>query len=517
MNNESRVHKSLLNARVGIVYYFIFIVLSFFSRKIFLDCLGPDFLGLSGTLVNILGMLSLAEMGVGAAVAYNLYKPIAQDDKERIEELVSVFGFIYRRIGLFIFCTSIIIACCLPLIFKNTIFSYQLIYFAFFTILSSSLFSYFLNYKQILLTADQRGYVVTIYLRGFMFIKVVLQMAIAYYTRNYYFWLTLELVYGVVSCLVLNWKIKQIYPWLQSSVYKGRKAYPANKQIISFTKKVFVHKIKDFLLNQSDQILIFAFVSLKMVAYYANYTLIISKISEAFSSALNSFSAGVGNLVAEDNKERTISVFWELVSVRFIVAGFIIFSVYNLIEPFIVLWLGPQYILGKPVLILLMLNVLIMQTRGAVDMFNGAYGHYADTWSAWVEGILNITVTFLTAPLFGVIGILLGKLVSMLIIIVLWKPYYLFHDGFHVSVWIYWRIILKYYIIIVLSIVIGTWIVRLIPINETVSFGWWILKSIFIIIPFTIMYISILYITTQGTRDLVLRIVYMTKDKIRMK
>lgn len=506
-----------MNAKVGLLYYFVFIVLSFFSRKTFLECLGADFIGLSGTLVNILGMLSLAEMGVGAAVAYNLYKPISQGDKSRIEELVSVFGFLYRRIGAFIFIAAIIIACVIPLIFRNTIFSYSLIYFAFFTILTSSLFSYFINYRQILLTADQKDYVVTIYLKGFMLAKLLLQMVVAYYFGSYYLWLTLEVVYGVNSCIVLNWKINKTYPWLHASVKKGREHYPKNKQIITFTKQVFVHKVKDFLLGQSDQILVFAFVSLKMVAYYGNYTLIVSRVSDAFSAALNSFSAGVGNLVAEGNKERSLSVFWELVSIRFIVAGFLVFSVYNLIEPFITLWLGSQYVLGKLILILLMINVYIMQTRGAVDMFNGAFGHYADTWSAWVEGILNLVVTISTAPFLGIVGILLGKIVSLFFIVVIWKPYYLFRDGFHKSAWDYWSQVIKYYGVSIFCIVLGSYLFRFIPIDETASFAWWTLKSIITIFPFALIYITILYYTTQGTRDFVTRTLQMTKNRIKRK
>lgn len=506
MNHESRVHKSILNARVNLFYYFAFIVLSFFSRKIFLECLGPDFLGLTGTLCNILGILSLAEMGVGSAVAYHLYKPLEQGNKERIEELVSVFGYLYRRIGLFILGAAVLISLFIPLIFKNTIFNISLIYFAFYAILSSSLFSYFINYRQIVLTADQRGYVVTRYLKGATFIKVLIQMAIAYYWGNYWVWLLLEIFYGVTSCIVLNWKIHEIYPWLNATVKKGQAAYPQNRHIMAFTKQVFVHKMKDFLLNQSDQILIFAFISLKMVAYYGNYTLVVSKVSEAFGSALNSFSAGVGNLVAEGNKERSIGVFWELESIRFIVAGFLIFSVFNLIEPFIALWLGSEYILDRSILILLMINVLIMQTRGPVDMFNGAYGHYADTWAAWTEGILNVGITLGTAPFLGIAGILLGKIISLFIIVVLWKPYYLFRDGFKIAVSMFWKYMLRYYAILFLSVAVGTWCCSMVPIDAYASYSAWTLKSVVIIIPFTLLYLAVMYTFTPGTRALIHRL-----------
>lgn len=506
MNKESRVHKSLLNARVGFIYYFLFIILSFFSRKTFLECLGADFLGLAGTLSNILGFLSLAEMGVATAVAYNLYKPLEAGDKQEIENLVSVFGFLYRKIGLFILGAAIIISCFIPLIFKNTIFSYGIIYFAFYSILLSSLFSYFINYRQIILTADQKGYLVTVYLQGAMFVKILVQMAVAIYLHNYFIWIGLEVVYGIVSCLVLNWKIHRVYPWLNASVAKGKEYYHNYKHILNYTKQVFVHKIKDFILTQSDQILIFAFVSLKMVAFYGNYTLIVSRISAAFSSALNSFGAGVGNLIAEHNTEHSINVFWEIVSIRFIVAGLIVFSVYNFIEPFISLWLGSQYILDRTILVLLMTNIFIMQSRGAVDMFNNAHGLYADTWSAWVEGFLNVGITLATAPFLGITGILLGKIVSLFLIVVLWKPYYLFHDGFKVSVANYWKRILRYYVASIGMILLGTWIFNIIPINAGASFYFWGIKAVIVLIPFTILYITILTFADKGAKDLFNRI-----------
>ena len=513
MNKESRVHKSILNARVNLFYYFVFLILSFFSRKTFLDCLGADFLGLTGTLTNILGMLSLSEMGVGVAVAYNLYKPLEEGNRNRIEELVSVFGYLYRKIGFFILAAAVLISCFIPIIFKNTVFSFSLIYFAFYSILLSSLFSYFINYKQIILNADQRGYVVTVYLRGAMFVKLLIQMTVAYYWGNYYIWISLEIVYGVLSCIILNWKIRKVYPWLNASVSKGKIYYPQNKHILTFTKQIFVHKIKDFFLLQSDQILIFAFVSLKMVAYYGNYTLVVSRVSDAFNSALNSFFPSVGNLVAEGDKDRIIKVFWELVSLRFIIAGFLVFSVYNLLESFITLWLGEQYILSRWILILLMVNVFIMQTRGTVDMFNNAYGHYADIWSAWTEGITNLGVTLVTAPFLGVIGILLGKIVSLFFIVVLWKPYYLFRDGFNVEIKEYWKGVGLYYSIFIGCFLLCTYLFSILPIDSCVSFLHWTLKAFVSISIFMTIYLILLYIYTPGTKSFTKRMQVLLRNR----
>lgn len=513
MAQQSRVYKSLLNARVSLIYYLLFIVLSFFSRKIFLDSLGADFMGLGGTLSNILGFLSLAEMGVGTAVAYNLYRPIEQGNRKKIEELVSVFGYLYRRIGILILIAGCALSLFIPFIFKKTIFDFSLIYFAFFCILSSSLLGYFINYRQILLTADQKGYVVSVYLQGAGVVKTLLQMFFAYKWGNYYVWIVLELLFSFLGCVVLNYKIRQTYPWLHASVAEGKKVFSQYRYLISFTKQVFVHKIKDFLLNQSDQILIFAFVSLKMVAYYGNYTLVITRVSSMFESALGSFTAGVGNLVAEGNNRRSQEVFWEIVSLRFFVAGFLIFSVYNLIEPFIMLWLGKQYVMDHTILILLLVTVFISQTRGAVDMFNTAFGHYADTWSAWAELILNVGVTLSTAPFLGIAGILLGKIVSTFIIIIVWKPYYLFKVGFRRKMSAYWMQEIRYYLTFVLAISLSTMLFNVIPIDASTSFFKWTLKGVITVPMFIVVYITMLYASTQGTRDLVHRVVGLITKK----
>lgn len=125
---ESRVKKSLLNAKVDACLFALTLALSFFSRKIFLDSLGADFIGLTGTLQNILGILNLAELGIGLAVSFSLYKPLQQANREQIEEIVSVFGFMYRRVGLVVLGAAVVLSIFLPLIFRETSFSSGIIY-----------------------------------------------------------------------------------------------------------------------------------------------------------------------------------------------------------------------------------------------------------------------------------------------------------------------------------------------------------------------------------------------------
>lgn len=443
----SRCKKSILNARINFIFYIITLFLSFFSRKIFLEYLGADFIGLTGTLQNILSLLNIAELGIGGAIGFNLYKPIQEENKEKINELISLFGWFYRYVGGSILLVAVIVSIFFPLIFANASFNLSIIYLAFYSFLISSLIGYFVNYRSILLTADQKNYIVSSYLQSANVIKTIVQIGLCYYYQNYYLWILIELTFGIIGSFILNYKINKEYPWLNANIKNGKRYFKRYPQIIKSTRQVFVHKIKDFLLMQSDQILIFAFVSLKMVAYYGNYTLLTSKIILLFDSVLNSVSAGIGNLVAEGNNKKILNVFWELMCIRYFIAGFVVAMVYLFIEPFITLWLGKEYILSHSILILLMVNTYIILSRGVVDNFNYAYGHFADTWSAWAEGGLNLGITFLLAPRFGVSGILLGKITSLILIVIWWKPYYLFKSGFKKEIQEYWKQVWKFYFI----------------------------------------------------------------------
>ena len=159
---SERVHKSIINAEVNLIFYFLSLFLAFFSRKIFLDCLGAEFIGLTGTLNNILGYLNLAELGISGSVGYLLYKPLQQKNKGEISEILSIFGYLYNWIGFIILFAGLFISAFFPWIFNNTSLGLGIIYFSFFSILGSALIGYFVNYRQILLSADQKNYLVAI-------------------------------------------------------------------------------------------------------------------------------------------------------------------------------------------------------------------------------------------------------------------------------------------------------------------------------------------------------------------
>ena len=503
---KGRVHKSLLNAEVNLIFYFLTLFLAFFSRKIFLDCLGTEFIGLTGTLGNILGYLNLAELGITASIGYFLFKPLQSDNRQEIQEILSLLGYLYNRIGLIILIGGIIISLFFPFIFSDTELHLGIIYFAFYSFLGSSLIGYFINYRQTLLSADQKNYLVAIYYQSARILRIILQIYLAYHYRNLYVWVGVEFLFSIIGCIILNWKINKEYPWLHVEKKKGRHLLKKYPEVITKTKQVFIHKIKDFVLVKSDELFIFLFVSLKMVAYYGNYMIVISKLISLFYSITGSIGASIGNLVAEGDKDKMMKVFWELTTIQHTVAAILSFALYSFLEPFIAHWLGAEYIMDHRILILIIMYIYITNSRQSVDGFNYAHGLYADVWSAWAELIINVSVTIICGIKWGIVGILLGKIASLVPIIMIWKPYYLFTAGFKAPVTIYWRGVIRNYAISLSTFILATFILHRIPIDPYTSLWNWIAYSAVGMIIFLLINTTATLLFAKGAIDSLNRI-----------
>lgn len=503
---SSRLHKSILNAGVSLLFYFLSLFVTFFSRRIFLESFGDDFIGLTGTLSNILGYLNLAELGIGISVSYFLYKPLQQNNQAAINEILSIFGYLYKRIGCIILVIGCFISLFFPMFFRQENIGLGIIYFSFFSILGSSLIGYFINYRQLLLSADQKNYIVAIYTQSAGIIKTILQIYFAYTYKNFYLWIAIEFLFSILACIILNWKISKEYPWLACNKNRGRflmKSYP---EIWHKSKQVFVHKLKSFILGKSDELFVFAFVSLKMVTYYGNYMMIIGKVVTVFALAINNIGAGIGNLIAENKKENTLKVFWELSAIRYFIAGLICFMLFKHIETFIVLWLGVEYVLPKETLLLMLIYIYINISQGAVDSFIYGFGAYADTWSAWVELSLNLIITIFAGYCWGINGILLGKIISMSVFAIFWKPYYLFSTGFKESYIDYWKKTIRYHFVFIATAIFAEYCYNYLPHCYHISYLFWISDCAVSLSTYLLINIPLYIWLTPGSKDLLKRI-----------
>ena len=298
-----RVHRSVMNIKVGMVFYVLSLFLAFFSRKVFLDCLGAEFIGLTGMLMNIMSVLSVAELGIGTSITYFLYKPLQEDNHQKINEVMSMLAYLYRCIGLIILSAGAIISIFFPWWFGNLTTGLPLAYFAFYSFLASSAAGYVFNYKQLLVGANQKQYLVNAWFQTIAIVQSIVQILLAYYYRNLWLWVIVGLVFTIVGIIAFNIRIRQLYPWLRISMQEGRQNLRQYPEVLRKTRQIFVQKIKDFILYRSDEILVGIFVSVVQVAYFGNYTIITSKLNflvNILSDGINdrlSFQVNTLNLV----------------------------------------------------------------------------------------------------------------------------------------------------------------------------------------------------------------------------
>ena len=431
---NARTRKSIKNAVVSTSYYLILLFLGFFSRRIFFDYLGSEVLGLGTTANDLLGFLNISELGIGGAVGFLLYKPIFEKDHEKIKEIITVQGWLYRMIALFIIGASCILMCFFPLIFAKSELPLGYAYIVFGVMLVGSMLGYFFNYRVILLSADQKNYKSVRIYQGMEAAKIVFQMiAVTTFKHPFFWWIGIDFASRIFCTIGLDMIIRREYPWLKLSLKNGREFNKRNPEIIKKTKQIFFHNIAGVALGNSSAPILYAFTSLTTVAFYANYQLILKKISAIMRNLFGSTSAAVGDLVAEGNRKSIMRVFWELFDSRIMMASVVIICSFFLTQPFISAWLGSEYLLGRKFLLIYLIMQGILMTRETVDSFIGAHGIFQDIWAPMTETVINIGCSILFGWLWGLEGIILGVTTSLVLIVEIWKPIFLFKVGFKES------------------------------------------------------------------------------------
>lgn len=438
MNSVSRTSKSIKNSIISLAFYFVNLLVQFFSRKIFLDHLGTEILGLNSTATNLLQFLNLAELGISTAVGFCLYKPIYDNDYTAINEIVTLQGKIYKRIALAITVGALILMSFFPLIFSKMELPMWYAYASFGVLLYGALLGYIVNYKQVILSATQQDYKIHYSFKTVNIFKSLCQMAAVWYFFNgYIWWLLLEVIFSTIAAYSLHFMTIRTFPMLTYSVKQSfsslRKKYPDLSKKIA---QLFFHRIGGFALTQSSPLIIYAYSNLTLVAMYGNYLIITQGIDMLSRAVFNSINAGIGNLVAEGNMTKIRKTFDELFSVRFMLVTTVCVGIYMFAPAFISLWIGKDYLLGNITLLLMIIMLYIQLFRLAAESFSYAYGLYGDIYAPIVEAVLNIGFSIIGGYYYGLNGILSGAVLSQIIIVVIWKPYYLFHTkmtgyGFH--------------------------------------------------------------------------------------
>lgn len=512
---ESRTQKSLKNAQVALIFYFIQLVLGFFSRKAFFDYLGSEVLGLNTTASNLLGFLNLAELGVSAAVGYFLYQPLYDKDYDKLNKLVSLQGWIYRKVAFFIIIASAILMCFFPMIFSKSPLPIWYAYLTFGVLLFSSLLGYFRNYRQIVLYADQKGYKIQEYVQGSTIIKTILQiLTMTFLPYPFFSWLLLEFIGAIVTTVILNQIIRKNYPWLKTKVSEGKKYLKEYPEVLKKTGQAFFHRIGGVILYNTSPLIIYGFTSLTTVALYGNYILIVNKVALLLGSVFGSTGAAIGNLVASKDNPRIIRVFWELYDSRMCISVIALLCLYHLSNPFITIWLGKEYCLSNTFLILYIALNSISMTRFTVDSYINAYGLFKDVWAPLVEAGLNLSFSIMLGYFFELNGIIVGIMISQVVIISLWKPYFLFKQGIGIGAKKYFIPVINRYIVAVVLFILSDYVFKPLHLEEISTVKVFIVNTIIVGASCFIIVVGIFYLLFSGTKDFAVRIKNFITKKV---
>lgn len=503
MNRDSRTAKSVKNSVVAMGFYGINLILQFFSRKIFLDYLGTEILGLNTTAMNLIQFLNLAELGISSAVGFTLYKPLHDHDQNSINEIVTLQGHLYRRIAWCIIAGAAVLMCFFPWIFEKTPLPLWYAYASFSVLLFSALLGYFVNYRQILLTANQQDYKVQYSYRSVMLLKIAFQMTAVYYFENgYVWWLIMEVLFSVIGSVTLTMMTKRTFPLLRKSDASFKELRQKYSTFTTKIKQLFFHKMSKFVLTQSSPLIIYAYASLTLVALYGNYQIIVMGVMGLVGAMFNSMTAGIGHLVVENEKEKIKSVICELLGLRFWINATLCFTLLTVTPTFITLWIGEEYNLPYSTLVLIVITLYINLSRYTIDAFMDAYGLYRDIWAPVTEAFINISMSVLLGYYFGLNGILSGVLISLVIIVLGWKPYFLFSTHLPGFFKTYHLLYLRQLAVCAVVWFVSWKFIDLIPGIYIMNFGGLIWHSFCCVVVFGILLFAGLYLTKCGVENI---------------
>ena len=427
-----RTEKSILNVESNFFIYTFRSIMAFIVRTVFIKVLGKEYLGLDGLFTNILFVLSITELGISNAINYSLYKPLANNDKEKVSILMSFYKKLYIIIGLLITLLGLIIM----LFLNKMVGDYSLdlnIYLVYLIYLFDTVNLYFISYKETLIIADQNGYKLTKFNFVFYTLLYIFQIFVLVKFQSFILYLIVKILVMLIQRIVINRYITKEYSDI--SFDKKEKVNDKDMGIIKNNiKGMFFHKLGFYMINSTDNIIISSFLNLSLVGIYSNYLSLITMTNTLLSSSFKAITSSFGNLMATEKKEMQEKIFEKTNFAGHLLYSFVTIAFAILINQFITLWVGKEYTLSSIIVLVICINFYMEGMRLSIDSIKDASGTYfQDRFIPLFQAIINIVVSITLVIPFGVLGVVLGTLISN-IALPLWnRPYIIYKYVFHSS------------------------------------------------------------------------------------
>lgn len=424
---NSRTKNSLMNMTASIVYQILNLVLSFVSRTVFLQVLGVGYLGINGLFSDILSMLNMAELGLGTAMTYSMYKPLAENDQETLAGLTNFYEKVYRIIAFSIAGIGIMLLPILPHLInlEQNIPNIELYYLLF---LASNVASYFVVAKTTVLYADQKNHILIKYSAYWHVAQIATMLLVLWLTKNYTIYLIVQLFFIYGQNIHKSHVAVKSYPFLSKKIILPKEK---TNSIFKDVGSAFIYKTANVLISATDNMLTSILVSTEMVGYYSNYSILIGKISGISGTLFTSLTASIGNLIAKEDAKQRYRVFQIMQTLGLILSTFCVTCLLLLEDDFIRVWLGTEYTLDFLTLIAAVINFYFYLSLTPVTTFREAAGlfrriKFLMLWTA----MLNIVFSIIMGIYLGLSGILFATSLSKLLTCFWFEPKILFEDYF---------------------------------------------------------------------------------------
>lgn len=494
MKQRSRTENSIINSAMSIVTQVLTVVLNFAVKTVFIKMLSDEYLGVNGLFTNIITMLSLADLGIGIAIPYSLYKPLAKKDEHKINVLMNFYKKVYTIIGIAVLLIGLSLTPFLGLIIKDipkNVPHLSLIYILF-VIHSAS--SYFFVYKKFLIDSDQKGYITSRIIFTFSTLLSIIQIILLVTTKNYILFLLSSIILVIIQNIYISSKANKLYPFI-----KNKTDEKLEKEDMEGIKKnvssLFIYKVGTVIMNGTDNIIISKFIGLIIVGFYSNYVLIINSITTVLNQIFNAITSSIGNLVVTTNKKRSKEVYDNLNFANFWLYALFGVCIIVLINPFINIWIGKKYVMGFSIVFLLVLNFYVLGMQSVTNSFRNAYGlFWIAKYRPIIMVIINIVISVVLVQFIGIEGVLIGTLVSRLVTTAWLDPYIVHKYGFEISPKSYYVDYLKYLVIFIAISTILNYFVSMIAINNIFIL---ILIAILVVISVNVILVLLFFKTSE--------------------
>ena len=425
MAEKSRTDYSARNTTVAMAARIIAILSGYLTRVVFTHTLSEAYVGINGLFTDILNVLALSELGVGTAITYALYQPIARGDVEKQKSLMRLYRKFYRIVAVIVLAAGLMVIPFFEVLIRdgNQVEHLLLIYLMY---LSSSVVSYLMIYKRTLVDAHQLSYIGVLYQTVFLIFQNLVQIGILYFTGNFILFLAVLNLCTLGGNLAISRKADRMYPYLKEKTVQELTARE-KKDIFQNIRAMLMHKVGNVLVNNTDNLLLSSLVGTLSVGRYSNYYLIIGSVCQVLNQMFQGITASVGNLGVEESREHIRKIFEAAFFMGQWMFGLAAICLFEAIDPFVSLSFGAQYVFPGTVTLVLCLNFYLTGMRQAVLVFRDSMGIFRfDRYKAIPEAVINLVVSFFLGRRLGALGIFLGTMAST-VATSLWVEPYMFY------------------------------------------------------------------------------------------